>query len=121
MGNMDKSPIYTIMVCTKQEELVYEHIEADGTVVKKPSGFASFGEWEIVGFFHEEESAIEAVKANACDIYETCYEYAVVEEVTPGLYSWKRNCWCFKYDGDLDEYVQIEVPEIVKSLGLIPS
>ena len=113
MVNMDETPIYKIIVCTKLEELVYEETASDGTVTVKPSGFMDYGEQDEMGFFHEKENAIEAVKFNACDINETCYDYAIVEEVKPGLYSWPHNRWFFKYDRDIDEYIQIDTPNIV--------
>ena len=114
MFDMDVTPVYTIMVCDKLEEMIYEHADADGTVTQTPSGYVAFGDRDVVGFFHEKEYAIEAVKANACDINETCYRYAIVEEVNPGIYTRTKKRWIFKYNRELDEYIQIEEPEMLK-------
>lgn len=111
---MVDTPIYTIMVCEKLEEMVYEDTDSDGTVTKIPAGFATFGDSDLVGFFHDKEIAIDAVKANACDINETCYWYAIVEELSPGIYIRSSNRWIFKYNKDTDEYIQIDEPEILK-------
>ncbi len=115
MVRINTTPIYTIVVCTKLQELVYKKTEADGTVLKKPSGFIDYGERDEVGFFHEKENAFDAVKGNACDINETCYEYAIVEEVKPGIYSSTHNRWFFKYNRDRDEYVQIAAPQLFET------
>ena len=69
--NMCNKPIYMIMVCTKQEEKIYEHVEDDGTTTFIPSGFVTCGVTDVVGFYHEKEYAIKSVEANACDINET--------------------------------------------------
>ena len=66
----------------------------------------------MVGFVHDLEDAIHLVTWNCGDIWETCYTYAVIEEVRPGLYPNSRKWWMFKYNHDIDRYEPIEVPEI---------
>ena len=39
-----------------------------------------------LGWFPKFEEADKEVRANACDIYECSYDYAVIEEVPPGYY-----------------------------------
>ncbi len=107
-------PIYMIMVCTKLEEKVYEHVEDDGTTTLIPSGLVTCGDTDVVGFYFEKEEAIEDVEANACDINETIYKYAVIEEIYSGLYPISDNRWIFEFDRDSEIYVQIDEPEILK-------
>ena len=48
---------------------------------------ALHGGTRCVGFFHEVETAIQAVEENHCDMCEEgYYHYAVVEQVSPGIY-----------------------------------
>ncbi len=118
MSNIYKwnKPIYMIMVCTKIEEKVYEHVETDGTTSFKPSGYPKFGVRDVVGFYHDKEEAIRDVEWNACDINETMFKYAIIEEVYPGIYPCSRTRWIFEYDRDSDTYYQINEPEILKKM-----
>ena len=117
MMDIDFTPIYRVIVCTKLEERFNEIKQEDGTIVKEPAVIPlNYGCRENFGFFHEKENAIMAVRMNACDIWETCYDYAIVEEIGPGLYSRVKNCWLFKYDRELDEYIQFENPDIFNKI-----
>ena len=52
----------------------------------------------VVGWFKEKEVAIQCVKENAGDIYECgAYPYAVVEEVSAGLYPVCEKSWWFHW------------------------
>lgn len=58
------------------------------------------------GYFHDKETAIEAVLANACDMHECLYIYIVIEEIYQGIHSIiedkeSQETW-FRYD--LEEY-----------------
>ena len=48
--------------------------------------FPDFGSSSIVGYYFDKNDAFNAVKENACDINETCYDYALIEEIREGLY-----------------------------------
>ena len=50
-----------------------------------------------VGWYDNEEYALDSVKKNTCDIWETCYNYAVVEKVEQGMFPTCRKLWVFKY------------------------
>lgn len=45
-----------------------------------------FGDTRTVGIFPSLEEARNVVENNVCDIFETIYDYALIEEVTFGLY-----------------------------------
>ena len=97
---MESNKIYTILVFTRLEE--DEH------------GWPEFGSERIVGYYTDKEIAFDAVKCNACDINETCYDYALIEGVEEGLYNPAFNRWLFKYNRDLDEYEPIDEPKFMK-------
>jgi hypothetical protein len=92
--------IYTILVFTRLEQDEY--------------GWSEFGSERIVGYYTDKEKAFDAVKSNACDINETCYNYALIEEVEEGLYNPAFNRWLFKYNSDIDKYEPIEEPGFMK-------
>ena len=72
-----------------------------------------YGE-HMMGFFYEKEAAIQMVKDNAQDMYESCFPYALVEEVFPGLGCFRaEQRWAFKIDLKTRKYVEIEIPEYV--------
>ena len=97
---MECNKIYTILVFTRLEE--DEH------------GWPEFDSERIVGYYKNKEIALDAVKCNACDINETCYDYALIEEVEEGLYRPAFNRWLIKYNSDIDKYEQIEEPRFMK-------
>ena len=117
MNFMNTNPIYTIICCDTVELKTKESINPDGTALTSYSciGNVILGDHDVFGFFHEKEIAFEAVRMNACDICEACYNYAIVEEVIPGLYTLSRNHWLFKYNRDTDEYIQVDEPEILRN------
>ena len=68
-----------------------------------------------VGYYSTFEKAEEAVLDNACDIWETCYDYCVIENVEEGLYQYDQNPVWYKWDDLNEEYKRIEeVPEEYK-------
>lgn len=89
--------IYTVMV--------FEKLDID-------RGFPNFGNSRVVGFYTKEEDALNAVKNNACDINERCYDYALVEKYNEGLYNvdYHYNRKLFKYDIKTDTYNEIDFP-----------
>ena len=94
------SPVYTITCLTKLEE---------------KNTWPDFGCTAFMGFYHDKNDAISAVMENACDINETCYEYAVVEEIPPGVYAYPRPRWFFKFDGK--RYIPIEEPKYMTHIA----
>lgn len=102
INKQNKKPIkiYVINTMTKLE--------------KDQNGFPDFGSERIVGFYKEFKDAEDAVVNNICDIYETIYNYALIEEVEEGLYNSSLNRWFYKYNKEKDEYEKIEEPEFLK-------
>lgn len=66
------------------------------------------GDMRCVGYYSTFEAAEEAVLDNACDIWETCYDYAVIENVEEGLYQYDQNPVWYKWDDLNEEYARME-------------
>jgi len=73
-----------------------------------------FGSSRLVGWYPELEVANSAVTGNLCDINETCYQYALIEECEVGLYHPAYKRWWYKYDRENDEYIPIDEPSFIK-------
>lgn len=74
-------------------------------------GWPSLGSHGAVGYYRSFKDAEKAVTTNSCDIWETCYEYACIEEVEEGLYPSCINRWFYKYNIKDDTYEPVEPPE----------
>ena len=66
------------------------------------------------GFYEDFDSADQAVKHNATDMWETIYDYAVVEEYYAGISGYNFCRWFYKYNKETGMYDRIEEPEEVK-------
>jgi hypothetical protein len=66
------------------------------------------GDTRCVGYYSTFEKAEGAVLDNACDIWETCYDYAVIENVGEGLYQYDQDPVWYKWDDLNEEYVKME-------------
>lgn len=70
-----------------------------------------------VGYFKTFEEAEQAVMENACDIWETCYDYAVIENIPEGLYQYDFHPTWYKYHKPTGGYMKCEQPEFVKAIS----
>lgn len=102
VGGDDKvSKIYAIMTMT---DLTFDE------QTKCPE----FGSSRLVGWYSEFEDAYSSVSGNCCDINETCYKYALIEECEEGLYNPANKRWWFEYNHEKDRYFQINEPDFIK-------
>jgi hypothetical protein len=69
-----------------------------------------------VGFRYTFEDAEEVVRNNMCDIWETCYHYACIEELGSELYPFYQRRKFYKYNRDIDGYRPIDEPECLKHI-----
>lgn len=74
----------------------------DFTVVSLPGWYSTF------------EAADEAVRNNYADIWEHAYDYAIIEEVSEGLYNPDADGKFYKYNTEKGIYEPIEPPECTK-------
>ena len=68
------------------------------------------------GFYSNKEDALKVLNENRTDIWETIYDYAVLEAYNEGIsaYNFEEGRQFFKYNQELDSYKPIEEPEEVK-------
>lgn len=74
-------------------------------------GWLDMGASRVFGYKETFEEAEEALNKNVCDMWEYLYDYAVVEEIGPGIHPDVANRWFFKYDREKDGFFRIEEPE----------
>ncbi len=67
-------------------------------------------------FKHTFEEAEEVVLNNICDIWETCYDYAVIEEIDSKIYPRYIKRQFYKYNTDIHGYEAIEEIESLKRM-----
>lgn len=77
------------------------------------------GDRRSVGWRPTFEMAENTVKTNMCDIWETCYEYACIEELDYSLYPWANERWFYKFNRKNGCYEEIDEPVILKNHGPI--
>ncbi len=66
------------------------------------------------GFYKELSDAIVTVRHNITDLWETIYEYAIIEEYHEGIGGYNFNRWFFKYNQEINEYESINEPKELK-------
>lgn len=68
------------------------------------------------GFYSNKEDALKVLNENRTDIWETIYDYAVLEAYNEGIsaYNFEEGRQFFKYNQELDSYRPIEEPEEVE-------
>lgn len=79
--------------------------------------FPEFKDRCCVGFFEKLEEAEKIVLNNGGDIWETCYDYAVIEKIEYGLYPFSEVVNFYKYDMDKNIYFETELPAIALKTG----
>lgn len=68
-----------------------------------------------VGYFKDLEEAKDIVTNNKCDLWETIYNYAVIEKIGEGLYQYDQNPIWFQWCHETKTYKEIEKPEEAKN------
>ena len=79
--------------------------------------FAEFGCQRTWGYHPEYEWAVNALHENVTDMYEGCYEYAVIEKIGCGICAISEKRQWFKWDKEKRGYFEIEEPECVKRIS----
>ena len=95
--------IYTIYTCEKLE--------------KGENGLVQVGSSRTPGWYSTFEEAERTVLENACDIWETCFNYACIEKYHEGLYGIAEEMGWYKYDPESRGYRKIERPAVLKGLS----
>ena len=63
------------------------------------------------GFYDNFNDANQAVRRNFTDMWETIYDFAVIEEYLLGISGYNFNRWFYKYNIEMDMYDRIDEPE----------
>ena len=102
--------IYVITIMTKVEEMV----SSSG----KKMGIPDFGDSRTTGYYYTYDDARDAVVSNLYDMWETIYDYALIEKVAPGVFNGAStdDRSLFKYNKDKDKYEPIEEPKILNHI-----
>lgn len=66
------------------------------------------------GFYKNLEDAINTLDKNMTDLWETIYNYAVIEEYCEGISGYNFERQFFKYDTNMDSYRPINEPKELK-------
>lgn len=68
-----------------------------------------------VGLFTSLEDADRAVRANTCDLWETCYDLAVIERyAVSGIYPQAHEEGWYRFDEENRVYASCERPQALK-------
>ena len=82
---------------------------------KNSKGFLETGCTRCWGFYSNKEDALNTLHENRTDLWETIYDYAVLEEYHEGISNSTMKRQFFKYNMEKDGYFEIEEPECVKN------
>lgn len=95
----ERNVIYTVMTCEKLG-------------IDPKTKFPDMGSSRLVGWYKEKDDAFEAVRTNACDICECCYNYVIIEAVEEGLYqpAGHDSRWFFAYNRKTGGYDPLPEP-----------
>ena len=81
--------------------------------VKTNIGWPDIGACRVWGFYTNKEDALNTLHENRTDLWETCYDYAILEPYYEGIseYCFEEDRQFFKYDAEKDGYFEIDEPE----------
>lgn len=82
--------------------------------------FLDHGDVRVFGYYDNFEECVKALNENRCNMFEGCYDYAVVEKIGSGIYAQVELKRYFKFDKEKDGFFEIETPEYMKQFFLIP-
>lgn len=82
------------------------------TIEPSDLGFVKVGDSRTPGYYPEKQMAVNALHENRCDLWETIYDYAVIEKIGPGLYQYAmdENRQFFKWDDERKGFFEIDEP-----------
>jgi len=75
------------------------------------TGIEENREDRCIGYYNSFKKANDIVCNNTCDLWETIYNYAVIECIPEGLYPIRYREFWYKYNEKENIYTLIEKPE----------
>lgn len=64
-----------------------------------------------VGWFNDYDEAEKIVLENQCDLWETIYDYAVIDWIPKGLYQSDGGYFWFKFNIETSKYELVDCPK----------
>ena len=95
-------------------EQSYWFITVMEKIEKDPKYLFNLGSTRCWGFYTNKQDALNALHTNATDMWETIYDYAVMEEYFEGISGYGFERQFFKYDREKDGYFEIETPNFMR-------
>lgn len=77
---------------------------------------ARHGDKRTWGYYEEYETAVQALHENWCDMNEGIYGIALLEKYGPGISPWCEGRQWFRYDREIQGYIEMEEPEFIKCI-----
>ena len=74
-------------------------------------GWPDYGSETTWGYYADQNKAVQALHGNWTDMWETCYNYAVLEKIGEGLIPDVEYIQLFKFDRERNGYFEIEAPK----------
>ena len=84
---------------------VFEHIAMD------ENGWTDSGRTRCWGFYTDKETALQALHENWTDMWETMYDYAIIEGYHEGISHYTGYRQFFKYIPERNGYFEIDEPK----------
>ena len=72
------------------------------------------GDTRCVGYFKTFKQAENAVLNNTFDIWETCYDYAIIENIPEGLYQYDFHPTWYKFHKLTRKYRKCKQPSFIE-------
>ena len=97
-------------------DTIYWFITVMRKVELNDKGWPNTGAERTWGFYRNKEYALDALHRNFTDMWETIYDYAVLEPYEEGIsgYCYDEERIWFKYNRENDSYEEIAEPEGMK-------
>lgn len=86
-------------------------------IEKNPKRLFDLGSTRCWGFYTNKQSALDALHNNVTDMWETIYDYAVLEEYYEGICGYGEYRQYFEYDRERNGYFEIKTPDFMKGFG----
>jgi hypothetical protein len=74
-------------------------------------GWTEYGCQRCWGYYSDHDKALSALHENRTDMWETIYDYAVLEKIPEGLIPDPEEVQWFKFDMKRNGYFEIPMPE----------
>ncbi len=80
-------------------------------------GFPDYGSMRTWGYYSNHETALKALHENWTDMWETFYDYAVLEKIGEGISPCCEHVQWFKFIRDANGYYEMKMPHMYDHWG----